>query len=102
MSKQTHFQGESNSMEANLLFYFLQLQPLTRRASHHSNSFTSLYVNFSISRYSIAHFKLCFMDNVSVFEYVSLSELYFTIIPSFHCIGTRSTSSFEETIYLLP
>lgn len=89
-------------MEANLLFYFLQLQPLTRRASQNSNSFTPLYVNFSISRYSIAHFKLCFMDNVSVFEYVSLSELYFTVIPSFHCIGTRSTSSFEETIYLLP
>lgn len=99
MSKQTHFQGESNSMEANLLFYFLQLQPLKRRASENSNSSTPLYVNFSISRYLITDFILCSVDNTSVFEYASLSELYFTVISK---IGTRSTSSFEETIYSLP
>lgn len=102
MSKQTHFQGESNSMEANLLFYFLQLQRLTRRLSQNPNSSIPLYVNFSISRYSITDFKLCFTDNISVFEYANLSELYLTVISSFHCIGTRSTSSFEETIYLFP
>lgn len=89
-------------MEANLLFYFLQLQLLKRRASENSNSSTTLYVNFSISRYLITDFKLCFVDNISVFEYASLSELYFTVISSFHRIGTRSTSSFEETIYSLP